>query len=64
MATETAFEEPKESFTKLLLEMQSKDLAVIKWQQKAIAEHCRNASTSTASWRIDHRGLLHYNGAV
>jgi hypothetical protein len=32
MATETAFEEPKESFMKLLLEMQSKDSAVTKWQ--------------------------------
>jgi hypothetical protein len=32
MATETTFEEPKESFMKLLLEMQSKDSAVTKWQ--------------------------------
>ena len=33
MAAEMAYEEPKESFTNLLLELQSRDTAVDKWKR-------------------------------
>jgi hypothetical protein len=64
IATETAYGEPKESFTKLLLELQSKDPSVAKWKNDTVARRLRDAGTPKGSWQTDHKGLLRYNGAV
>ena len=63
MAAETAYEEPKESFTDLLLELQSGDASVGKWKRDDPEGGPRPAG-SKRDWRVDHKGLLRYRGAV
>ena len=64
IAAETAYEPPKESLTKLLLELQSGDTAIAKWKHEVTTGRARDARPLESSWKVDPKGLLRYNGAV
>jgi hypothetical protein len=64
MSTETAYKEPKESFTELLLELQSGDTSVEHWKSDVSEGLLRVAGSSKDNWKIDQKGLLHFKGAV
>ena len=64
ISTEMAYEEPKKLCTELLLELQSKDALVGRWKHDVPEGHFRSAGSSKDNWRIDHKGLLRYKGAV
>ena len=64
ISTEMAYEESKESFTELLLELQSRDASVERWKHDVPEGHLCLARSSKDNWRIDYKSLLHYKGAI
>ena len=67
MASETAYDEPKESLNELLLELQKGDASTASWKQSITEGRRRNAGSAKDNqneWHVDNQGLLRRNGAA
>jgi len=67
MASETAYDKPKESLNELLLELQKGDTSTASWKQSITEGRRHNAGSAKDNqneWHVDNQELLRRNGAT